>query len=533
MTCCCSPGRWSPPPRSCRRSACCCIRVRVGPAEVPALADAPPADAILVDARRDLAQARNLCLLLRAAGLDAPVLAVLTEGGLAAVTADWGADDVILHTAGPAEVEARLRLAIGRKASLAPAAPDEIRSGELAIDEATYTARLRARALDLTFKEFELLKFLAQHPGRVFTRAHLLQEVWGYDYFGGTRTVDVHVRRLRAKLGAEHEALIGTVRNVGYRFVPAKGSDEPRRRPAPAAARPAPRPSRGGRPRVRAARARAAPPASRARTGGGGCARPSGGDVTRSSTITGPLPEPAAAAVLDLVGAASRADAVSPLSEHVLLQLALRRPSPGPRSAAAPVAANSPGTPTWTRPTRPRGRAGNWSSIRHTGATAWAWRWPGPRWPRRRRGRCGCGRTATCPRPPRWPPGRVSGGSARCGRCAGRWTTPLDPPRLPAGVTLRTFTVGRDEDGLAGDQPGSVRQPPGTGRLDRGRPGAAGTGTLVRPGRLLPGRAVRAAGRLPLDEDPPGGARPRGERPGDRSARCTWSGWTRRRRAPG
>jgi DNA-binding response OmpR family regulator len=63
------------------------------------------------------------------------------------------------------------------------------------------------------------LKHLAQHPGRVFTRAVLLQEVWGYDYFGGTRTVDVHVRRLRAKLGSENEALIGTVRNVGYRFV--------------------------------------------------------------------------------------------------------------------------------------------------------------------------------------------------------------------------------------------------------------------------------------------------------------------------
>src|SRR6202041_3458706 len=80
-------------------------------------------------------------------------------------------------------------------------------------------ARLRGRVLDLTFKEFELLKFLAQHPGRVFTRAQLLQEVWGYDYFGGTRTVDVHVRRLRAKLGPEHESMIGTVRNVGYKFV--------------------------------------------------------------------------------------------------------------------------------------------------------------------------------------------------------------------------------------------------------------------------------------------------------------------------
>ena len=133
-------------------------------------------------------------------------------------------DDVIVHTAGPAEVEARIRLAIGRRAVAAVAeAPDEIRSGELAIDEVTYSAKVRGRTLDLTYKEFELLKFLAQHPGRVFTRAQLLQEVWGYDYFGGTRTVDVHVRRLRAKLGPEHEALIGTVRNVGYRFVPVKG----------------------------------------------------------------------------------------------------------------------------------------------------------------------------------------------------------------------------------------------------------------------------------------------------------------------
>ncbi|MSZ78033.1 MAG: DNA-binding response regulator, partial [Actinobacteria bacterium] len=87
------------------------------------------------------------------------------------------------------------------------------------VDDATYTAKIGQRSLDLTFKEFELLKFLAQHPGRVFSRQQLLQEVWGYDYFGGTRTVDVHVRRLRAKLGVENETLIGTVRNVGYRFV--------------------------------------------------------------------------------------------------------------------------------------------------------------------------------------------------------------------------------------------------------------------------------------------------------------------------
>jgi DNA-binding response OmpR family regulator len=207
--------------------------VRVAPAESSALIDAPPADAVLVDARRELVHAKSLCRLLRTTGLDAPLLVIITEGGLAAITAEWGADDVILHTAGPAEAEARLRLAIGRRAGAAAGQPDEIRSGDLAIDEATYSARLRSRTLDLTFKEFELLKFLAQHPGRVFTRAHLLQEVWGYDYFGGTRTVDVHIRRLRAKLGPEHEALIGTVRNVGYRFVPLKqgadsvGTEEP------------------------------------------------------------------------------------------------------------------------------------------------------------------------------------------------------------------------------------------------------------------------------------------------------------------
>jgi DNA-binding response OmpR family regulator len=195
--------------------------IRVAPAEASALIDAPPADVILVDARRDLVQAKGLCRLLRTTGLDCPLLAIVTEGGLAALSPEWGLDDVLLQSSGPAEVEARLRLAVGRVSAGEPDdVPGEIRSGDLTIDEATYTARLRGRVLDLTFKEFELLKYLAQHPGRVFTRAQLLQEVWGYDYFGGTRTVDVHVRRLRAKLGAEYESLIGTVRNVGYRFVP-------------------------------------------------------------------------------------------------------------------------------------------------------------------------------------------------------------------------------------------------------------------------------------------------------------------------
>ena len=195
--------------------------VRVLPPEIAALVNAPASDIVLVDGRRDLASARSLCRLIRTTGIDNSILLIATEGGLAAVSADWGIDDVLLDTAGPAEVDARIRLAIGRLAAMAAEGEDrveEIRQGELVIDEATYTAKLHGRTLDLTFKEFELLKYLAASPGRVFSRAQLLQEVWGYDYFGGTRTVDVHVRRLRMKLGIEFENLIGTVRNVGYRF---------------------------------------------------------------------------------------------------------------------------------------------------------------------------------------------------------------------------------------------------------------------------------------------------------------------------
>jgi DNA-binding response OmpR family regulator len=203
-------------------------QVKVLPAEGSALLEAPDSDLILGDGRQDLAHARDLCRLMLATGSDVPVMLVLTEGGLSVVSADWGMDEIVLTTVGPAELEARIKLSISRSNARRQADdPDAhvIRSGEVVVDDATYTARLGGRALDLTFKEFELLKYLAQHPGRVFTRQQLLQEVWGYDYFGGTRTVDVHVRRLRAKLGPENENLIGTVRNVGYRFVvPSKGA---------------------------------------------------------------------------------------------------------------------------------------------------------------------------------------------------------------------------------------------------------------------------------------------------------------------
>lgn len=179
------------------------------------LVDAPDADIVLVDARTDLVAAKSLCRILNTTGLSSPLLVVVTEGGLTAITADWGITDVVLTSAGPAEIDARIRLAVGRVEAEQPAA--RVQTSGITIDEASYSAKVRGKPLDLTYKEFQLLHFLATHPTRVFTREQLLSEVWGYDYFGGTRTVDVHVRRLRAKLG-DLEQLIGTVRNVGYRF---------------------------------------------------------------------------------------------------------------------------------------------------------------------------------------------------------------------------------------------------------------------------------------------------------------------------
>ena len=195
--------------------------VKILPAEPSVLVDVPEVDCVFLDARRDLQQSKALARLFTTTGVGCPIIAITTEGGLTAISADWGIDDVILDTAGPAEVDARIRVAIGKVEALRVAADPtsgEIRSGEVLIDEKSYTAKIKGRSLDLTFKEFELLKYLAQHPGRVFTRSQLLQEIWGYDYFGGTRTVDVHIRRLRSKLGPEFESIIGTVRNVGYRF---------------------------------------------------------------------------------------------------------------------------------------------------------------------------------------------------------------------------------------------------------------------------------------------------------------------------
>ena len=125
-------------------------------------------------------------------------------------------DDFCLAPFHPRELEARLRHLFSR--ATGSVRPELVEHSGLVLNLETYQASFNGKPLDLTYMEYELLKFLAQNPGKVFTREMLLSRVWGYEYYGGARTVDVHVRRLRAKLGEEHANLIQTVRSVGYRF---------------------------------------------------------------------------------------------------------------------------------------------------------------------------------------------------------------------------------------------------------------------------------------------------------------------------
>jgi DNA-binding response OmpR family regulator len=177
-----------------------------------------PADLVVVEAGDEVLRANRAIRKLRASGplIETPALVAITVARLPALDFSVGFDDFVLLPIVPAELYARLRQLDWKTARFGS---DEVfKIDELVIDVAGYEARVGGRKLDLTHQEFELLRFLAQHRGRVFTREQLLERVWGYQYAGGSRTVDIHVRRVRAKLGHAAGGLIETVRHVGYKM---------------------------------------------------------------------------------------------------------------------------------------------------------------------------------------------------------------------------------------------------------------------------------------------------------------------------
>jgi DNA-binding response OmpR family regulator len=165
--------------------------------------------------RADAPAIRNL---LRSADMPHGIasLAVIRSDQLAALDFSIGFDDFVVYPALTEEVTARVRRAIWQKSGVE--SDNTLRAGDLHIDLSNYKAYVAGRPIDLTYKEYELLRFLATNRDKVFTREALLNRVWGYDFYGGARTVDVHVRRLRSKIEDRTHTFIETVRNVGYRF---------------------------------------------------------------------------------------------------------------------------------------------------------------------------------------------------------------------------------------------------------------------------------------------------------------------------
>jgi DNA-binding response OmpR family regulator len=171
-------------------------------------------EVLLVDAAENPGQGHAVLHAIRERQRGAPTVVVVERRDLERFPWETLADDLVYP--GAPEAEIRIRLGMIRRRT-GGAEGSIVRLGPLVLDVDSYAVTVDRRPLDLTYKEFELLRYLAERPGRVFTRPTLLREVWGYDFYGGTRTVDVHVRRLRAKLGPEHESLVETVRGVGYR----------------------------------------------------------------------------------------------------------------------------------------------------------------------------------------------------------------------------------------------------------------------------------------------------------------------------
>ena len=174
------------------------------------------ADCLLLDGTTDLTAMVSACRSPEVRALGAAILLVTPMHSLAVLKVTWGFDDWLLPECGANELGTRLRLAT---AGWPETAGSEMTTG-LVIDPVSFSVRASGRELNLTYTEFELLRALVSTPRQVWTRPGLLRNVWGYEHLAGSRTVDVHVRRLRAKLGPEFAASIQTVRKVGYKFVP-------------------------------------------------------------------------------------------------------------------------------------------------------------------------------------------------------------------------------------------------------------------------------------------------------------------------
>ncbi|OBK94564.1 response regulator transcription factor [Mycobacterium sp. 1165178.9] len=173
-----------------------------------------PADIAIIDARTNMAMAQDVSQRLTTDNPGTAVVALVAPADSASVDVDCNFDDVMLPGTGAEELQARFRLAISRRRS---AVDGTLKFGDLLLHPATFTASLDGNDLGLTLTEFKLLNFLVQHAGQAFTRTRLMREAWGYDSAGKVRTVDVHIRRLRAKLGTRHQFMVDTVRGVGYR----------------------------------------------------------------------------------------------------------------------------------------------------------------------------------------------------------------------------------------------------------------------------------------------------------------------------
>ena len=148
--------------------------------------------------------------------LKLPVLTVVHEAIINDLDPALNPDDFILCPIHPGELQARIKQVIFRLKE--PVNQNVLKVGDLVIDLEKYDVLMGSKRISLTYKEFQLLALLASNPGRVYTRDVLLSQVWGYDYLGGTRTVDVHIRRLRSKIEDPDHSFVETIWNVGYRF---------------------------------------------------------------------------------------------------------------------------------------------------------------------------------------------------------------------------------------------------------------------------------------------------------------------------